>query len=325
MDNRIKDKSHRAIWVFGGANIDVIGTSMNNLIEHDSNIGNINLSFGGVGRNIAQTCSLHGAKTYFVSCFSHDYYGKLLKEDCESLGLDCSYSIISDNYPTSMYLALFEPNREMKVAMSDMRILQEMDIPTIEKALKKAADEDIIVVDSNMDENKLEFVMNHLSSKEKNIIASDPVSVNKIRKLESYLSHVSIFKPNKIEAEALTGIEIKDEKTAIENLNWFLERGTKEIIITMAHKGVLLGISKDKLYWFKHRDINMDSANGGGDSFMGAYLSERLIDTPPREAVRIAISTAITTIETEISKRREIDRNMVLANLEHANIIEEEL
>ena len=68
------NKSRNSIWVFGGANIDVIGHALNNLIEYDSNIGEIELSYGGVGRNIAQSCLLFSDKSTdinvnLITCF----------------------------------------------------------------------------------------------------------------------------------------------------------------------------------------------------------------------------------------------------------------
>ncbi len=333
------------IWVFGGANIDVCGTSVNKLIEYDSNIANIELSFGGVGRNIAQSAALfldnkeHCVR--FITCFSNDHYGEMLRNDCEELGMDIGYSIVSDKYPTSMYLAILDNNRDMRIAMSDMRILDEINREVIEKAIKDIGPGDIVVVDSNFPDSLLRFIrdsVNEINSSAETEaqpgarvrIASDPVSINKIDRLIPIISDLSIFKPNKIEAEALTGIAIKDEESARQNLEWFLDKGVEEIIITMASDGVLLGVNNrldddnaerdNNLYWYMHREIEMDSANGGGDAFMGAYLSSRIIGIPPEEAVEIAIATAIHTIERVASARRNINRDIVREFLDDCDI-----
>ena len=316
------------IWIFGGANIDIIGSSINNLIAHDSNIGKINENFGGVGRNIAEACMsmleepsylLESTPDYdsasatasasntssvlykesrvkFITCFSNDPNGKILRQDCEELGLDLSFSKITDNYPTSTYLAILDTTGEMHIAMSDMRILREMDPELVEGALCNVLPGDYIFFDSNMREDDLRTITEHVyrinsdsSCKEKIRIASDPVSISKIHRIKDYIPSISIFKPNKIEAEALTGIEITDELSAQKNLRWFLNRGVEEIIISMARQGVLLGL-EDSLYWFKHRTIEMTSANGGGDAFTGAYLAERMNGVSPVEAIEFAIS-----------------------------------
>jgi len=59
----------KTICVIGGANIDLCGSSLEPLRNYDSNPGTISVSFGGVGRNIAQILALLDQKVRFVSCF----------------------------------------------------------------------------------------------------------------------------------------------------------------------------------------------------------------------------------------------------------------
>ena len=42
------------ILVIGGTNIDINATSINEIVLKDSNIGNIEISIGGVAKNIAE-------------------------------------------------------------------------------------------------------------------------------------------------------------------------------------------------------------------------------------------------------------------------------
>ena len=49
-----------SICVIGGANIDIVGSSIDPLQNFDSNPGEISIAYGGVGRNIAQICALLG-------------------------------------------------------------------------------------------------------------------------------------------------------------------------------------------------------------------------------------------------------------------------
>ena len=54
------------ILVIGGANIDILGISSHHLISKDSNPGKIHVTFGGVGRNIAENCCNLKQNTIFV-------------------------------------------------------------------------------------------------------------------------------------------------------------------------------------------------------------------------------------------------------------------
>ena len=292
-----------------------------------------------MGRNIAEACLLFfdgNAETdnsivNLVTAFSTDYYGRLLRQDCEELGIDINHSVITDRYSTSFYLAILESHHDMRLGMSDMRILNEMTNEVIENALKPVKPGDIVVVDTNFNENQLSLIVNIIEEKNakyayahnKIRIASDPVSINKIQRLKPIISNLSFFKPNRIESEALTGIPIVDEETAKANLLWFLEHGVEEIIITMAEKGVLLGYNVDSTYsleWYTHRVIELENANGGGDSFKGAYLSQRIKGVPPKDAIKFAIGAAVLTIETPSNNRRSLNSKMVHSAKENLQI-----
>lgn len=309
------------IWILGGANIDICGTAVKKLIEKDSNIGNIEISLGGVGRNIAQACAVLSShisyvKVNFVTCFSHDHYGNILMEDCQKLGIDCSFSVVGSSFPTSIYLAILDHNKDLSLGMSDMRILEDMTIDRLKDIMAHISPEDILVIDSNLDNNLLEYVFKNAPCS----IASDPVSINKINKLLPFISNINIFKPNKIEAEALTGMAIEDDASASKALSWFMDRGVSEILITLADRGILLGFDNNKKYYIRHRKLLLDNVTGGGDSFLGGYVLERICGKNPLDAAKFAVCTAVLTIESHYHERRLITQEKILKNIDKMDI-----
>ena len=309
-----------SICVIGGANIDIVGSSIDPLQNFDSNPGEISIAYGGVGRNIAQICALLGENIKFVTCFSGDSYGQSMKEDCKRLGMDVSMSSTVEDLPSSMYIALLDNNRDMKLGMSDMRILRRMDAKMLQPILETLHEDDIIIIDSNLDMESIEYIAIHAKAR----IAADPVSAHKASRLKSVLNHLDIFKPNQFEASELTGIWIKDEETARENLDWFIEHGVKEVIISMADRGILLGTAEHKT-WFTHRPINMENATGGGDSLLGAYVASRLAGKCPLESMRFGISAAVISIEQDAVRRRNLNTEEVNAKISDMKIEEKTL
>ena len=91
-----------------------------------------------------------------------------------------------------------------------------------------------------------------------------------------------------------------------EIIEWFRKQGVQEILISMAERGVLLGFD-DKRFWLRHRPIALANATGGGDAFMGAYISRRLMKEDPLSSVHYAISAAVTTIEQDAVVRRTLN------------------
>ncbi len=309
-----------SICVIGGANIDIVGSSIDPLQNFDSNPGEISIAYGGVGRNIAQICALLGENIKFVTCFSGDSYGQSMKEDCKRLGMDVSMSSTVEDLPSSMYIALLDNNRDMKLGMSDMRILRRMDAKMLQPILETLHEDDIIIIDSNLDMESIEYIAIHAKAR----IAADPVSAHKATRLKSVLNHLDIFKPNQFEASELTGIWIKDEETARQNLDWFIEHGVKEVIISMADRGILLGTAEHKT-WLTHRPINMENATGGGDSLLGAYVASRLAGKCPLESMRFGISAAVISIEQDAVRRRNLNTEEVNAKISDMKIEEKTL
>jgi pseudouridine kinase len=111
---------------------------------------------------------------------------------------------------------------------------------------------------------------------------------------------------------------------AKESLDWFLQQGVEEIIISLADRGILLG-TREKKVWLTHRTIALENATGGGDSLLGAYVSRRVRKEYPMQAIRFGISTAVTTIEQDSVKRRSLDPEEILKQISNMNIKEREL
>lgn len=310
----------KKICIVGGANIDICGSSLEPLRQYDSNPGEISLSFGGVGRNIAQICALLGENVQFVTCFASDPYAKMLKEDCRKLGIDISKSSETEEYPSSIYMAILDQNRDMKIAMSDMRILRAMDTALLDRALEDLDEGDALILDANLDLKSIEY----LTKQAKSFLVADPVSVQKSKRLVSVLPHLNVFKPNQYEAEALTNIFVKDKETARQCLSWFLNQGVQEIIVSLADQGVILG-SSEGMFWYRHRPICLSNATGGGDSLLGAYVSERIRGISPHKAIRFGLSAAVVSIEQDAVRRRSLESAKVREWMESMKIQEEKL
>lgn len=308
------------IIVIGGANVDLCGSSISPLRNYDSNPGEISISFGGVGRNIAQICALLKQNVSFVTCFSSDAYGTMMKQDCEKLGMDTSYSKVVDDLPSSMYIAILDSNRDMKIGMSDMRILRKMDHEMLDRVLSACDPDDMIIIDANLDLACIGYILGHAGC----AVAADPVSANKASRIKPYLSHLTIFKPNQYEANEMNGIFIKDEASAAESVAWYRKQGVKEIIISMADRGVVFGYD-DTAVWLTHKPIQVANATGGGDTLLGAYVSYRLSGHSEMESIRYGMTAAAVNIEHDAVRRRSLDPLFIAESIENMKIKEKKL
>lgn len=71
-------KKSNYITVIGGSNIDIQGVPNKSLVLFDSNPGKVDISLGGVGRNIADNICRLGINTKLISAIGNDLYGNQL-------------------------------------------------------------------------------------------------------------------------------------------------------------------------------------------------------------------------------------------------------
>ena len=307
----------KTICVIGGANIDICGISEKPLVDYDSNPGRISLSFGGVGRNIAEICALLHGNVKFVTCFADDDFGRMIKEDCMTLGMHCEDAMMVKGLPTSMYLAIMDEVGDMRMAMNDMRLLASIDKNRLQGVVQSLDHDDMIILDANLEKEALHMVATCAPCP----VAVDPVSAAKAGKFLPVLDRISIFKPNRYEAEAMNGIAITDESSGAESVRWFMEKGVKEVLVSLAEDGVLFG-RNGKISRFHHRRIHVENATGGGDALIGAYVKMRTDGYDTDESIRFALSAATTEIALDKMERRTLNSEAIRANMNDLEIEE---
>lgn len=302
------------IIVFGGANVDIIGKSIDSLKQYDSNPATINISFGGVARNIAQSCVKLEQDVYFATVFGKDRFGEQLRLSCTEIGMDCSLSKQSSNYSSSIYLAILNDVNEMEVAMCDMGILNDVDQEMIDCVLQACKEADVLVMDTNLSEEVIHTIMDRCPCP----IYLDPISCAKTDKILSNLGKIHTFKPNRYEAEKCCGFEIKTKSDKINALNYFLDLGIKEIIISMAEEGCIAA-NHEMMVEVKAPQVNVVDVTGGGDGFMSGLISFRNEPFVSKLVKAMGVATlAITqefTVHPECSKLK-VDQIIKEYNME---------
>lgn len=291
------------IVIIGGANIDIIGKPYNTLTMHDSNPGHIQLQYGGVGRNIAQVFASLETNVSLVTCFGDDAFSLQLQDSCRKLGIDISLSQVIPGQTSSTYLAVLDERGDMVMGISDMGILDQLDVERLCTIVKELDHEDVLVLDTNLSQE----ILVKLAQNATCYIASDPVSVAKAKRIEPILSSLQVFKPNQFEATLFTGIEIIDEDSAKASLQYFLEAGVKETIISLSDQGILLGTDKEKV-WLQNPPVNVINATGGGDTLFATYITYRLQGYAPIEAAIYGMCGAIAVVSGEKTTKENIEK-----------------
>ena len=209
--------------VCGGVNIDIGAHSFAPLRAKDSNPGKVELSLGGVGRNIAHNMRLLGVPTYLLTAVGGDSRASQVEESCKELGIDLSHALRVPDGRTSTYVFVGDSDGDMAVAVADMEICEKLtpDYFASQKELLDGAA--AVVVDANLPRESIAYLVEHCAAP----LFVDPVSTVKAEKLQGLLSHVHTLKPNRIEAELLSGVKISDDATLHQAAQALLDQGVR--------------------------------------------------------------------------------------------------
>lgn len=260
--------------VVGGVNVDIGGKSFAPLVAEDSNPGTVHVSLGGVGRNIAHNLSLMGADVRMLTAFGDDVNGQRVAASCSELGIDLSHALRISGGTTSTYVYLTDEKGEMALAISDMEICKRITPAYLASNLNLLQNAQVIIADANIPQESLIYLAENCTAP----LFCDPVSTAKAAKLRPILSKIHTLKPNKLEAELLSGVKIESKADVEKAAEKLLELGVHRLFISLGSEGVYAAMGDERL-WLPNLPGHMVNTTGCGDAFMGAigwaYLEGR--------------------------------------------------
>ena len=279
--------------VVGGVNVDIGGRSFQPLVDGDSNPGSITLSLGGVGRNIAHNLALLGADVRLFTAFGDDVYGQKIAASCAELGIDASHALCLPGQATSTYLYITGPDGEMRVALSDMEICRQITPRYLASNLALLQNAQVVVADANLPQESLIYLAENCQSP----LFCDPVSTAKAGRLLPILPKIHTLKPNRLEAELLSGVPIHDRASAVQAANALLDKGVRRLFLSMGAGGVYAA-TREEGVWLPNLPGQMVNTTGCGDAFMAALAWAYLQGTDLVQTARAGLAAAAITMES---------------------------
>ena len=304
-------KQKKGIAIIGGANVDIGGFPLRKLVLGDSNPGHIRMSAGGVGRNIAENAARMGLDTQLITAIGSDMNGRMLLEDCKSKGIGMDACLLEEGMSTSVYLFLGDEQGDMYCAINDMRIQEQLTPQRLEGHLEMLNGMAAVVLDANLPQETIEFLAEELQVP----IFADAVSAAKVAKLKGVLSKLYCLKPNRIEAELLTGISIKDAMDAAEAARRLTDIGVQRVYLTMGASGALCADSKQYLF-LPNVQRNIVNATGAGDAFTAALVWAYLEDLDLRQSGMAGMAAASIAIESEETVNPRMSRKLLVSRMQ---------
>ena len=253
--------------VVGGVNVDIGGRSFAPLVEADSNPGRVSVSLGGVGRNIAHNMSLLGLDVRLLTAYGDDFHGERVAASCSELGIDLSHALRVSGGTTSTYLYLTDPAGEMALAVSDMSICGKITPAYLAANLPILQNAQVVVADTNIPAESLQYLAENCTAP----LFVDPVSTAKAEKLRPILNRIHTLKPNRLEAELLSGVKIMDREDVVKAADALSAMGVHRMFLSLGADGVYAAMGQQRL-WLPTIPGNMVNTTGCGDAFMAALV-----------------------------------------------------
>ena len=304
-------KQEDYVCVLGGSNIDISGFPDWKLVPQDSNPGRVKISLGGVGRNIAENLVHLGLPTKLISAVGDDVYGHKIVDHASAIGLDIRHTLISSSRSTSTYLAILDETGDMNVAISQMDIFEDLSIDYIQTKRQIIEDSKICVVDTNIPNETIGYVVDNFKNTE---LFLDTVSSTKAMKIKDKIGAFHTIKPNKIEAELLSGLAIKTEQDLVRVSDFFLEKGVRRVFITMAEAGVFYSDGSEYA-WIPSPKVTVVNATGAGDAFLSALVYARFHQFGIAESARFAMAASILALKHQETINPGMSSDNVLLTL----------
>lgn len=303
------------VYVIGAANVDMLGYPKSKLKLKDSNPGNLKISFGGVGRNIAENLARMGVKTKLLTLLGEDIYGRKIYDHAKKIGIDVSSVYFLEDKQTSTYISIQDEEGDMALALSCMDIYDEFKVDYIKENKGLIKNSKCIVVDTNLPEDVLKYISEEFEVP----IFLDTVSTTKALKVKDFIGNFYCIKPNKYEAEALTGIKINDEKDLKICSDYFLQRGVKRIFISLGEDGVFY--SDGRIYnLLKAPKIEAVNSNGAGDAFVAGLVFGFINGYDIDLSAKLAMAASIIALKSEDTINPNIDIDSIQSTIKEMGL-----
>ncbi len=288
------------VLVVGASNVDYVALSNNKLIRKDSNIGKLNITFGGVGRNIVENLAILEDDVSFITFLGNDSFGKELRKDLESINV----KIYSPNKKerTSSYLAVLDSNGDMDVAICDTEIIDKSTVEDIEPFDDVISEFTSIVLDANINDKIIDHIFKEYSDKK---ILVEAVSANKVKRYEKYLDKIYLFKSNVLEAKHLLNLYDAEPMLLAKRL---MKRGVKNVVITDGGKPVIIGENNEVVFVTPKPIEKIISASGAGDSLFAGLIHGLINGASLVESVAFGIKVSQMTLMVEESVNKDIKK-----------------
>ncbi|HGW9727019.1 TPA: PfkB family carbohydrate kinase, partial [Escherichia coli] len=149
----------------------------------------------------------------------------------------------------------------------------------------------------------------------------DPVSAWKCVKVRDRLNQIHTLKPNRLEAETLSGIALSGRDDVAKVAAWFHQHGLNRLVLSMGGDGVYYSDIRGENGWSAPIKTNVINVTGAGDAMMAGLASCWVDGMPFAESVRFAQGCSSMALSCEYTNNPDLSIANVISLVENAECL----
>jgi pseudouridine kinase len=282
----------RPVLVIGAAGLDMIGVLKDTQRVEGSNPANIRVSYGGVARNVAENLARLGQPVRFITAVGDDPLGHELLTYTAGCGVDIHACFFDPDQPTASYLAVYQPEGGLEMALDDMRALSSITPTYIREHKDLFKHVAMVFVDANLQPATLKTIFT-IAGQLKVPVCADTTSQTLAARLVPHLPNIYILTANGAEAARINDNtpEVTGRFSALQAARQLVNRGVDIVVIPLAHFGVCYATSETSGHIPAVRTRVVDPT-GAGDALTATTMFGLVNDIPIDESLRLGVTAA---------------------------------
>ncbi len=278
----------------------VVGSFMTDLMSRTPHLpkpgetvmgGPFKLGPGGKGSNQAVACSRLGGEVWFVGCLGNDYFGQIAMNNFKENGINTDFVRIVEGIHSGAALIMVSDETGENAIVVAPGANSHLSPEDVDRALEVIKEADVVLTQFEIPEE----TVNHLAEvlPERVIFLVNPAPGRKIS--DVVLKRADFIIPNESELEVITGRKVETIEDAENAAKVLLDRGAKNVIVTLGNKGALW-VSKKNTRHFQAFKVDVVDTTGAGDAFCGAFAFALSNGENVEEAVVMANAAAAISV-----------------------------
>jgi ribokinase len=276
---------------------------------------------GGKGANQAVAAARLGANVAMLGCVGNDAFGDLLLENLKANHVDINM-IKRESGPTGTAMIVIDASGQNSIVLSPGANYK-VSYVDINRNYSSFPDQGLLLLQLEILDPAFEMAAH--SAKRKNMtVILNPAPAKNLN--NDFLSTIDFIVPNEAELSLLTGMEVKDIPSAEKAAEQLLQRGAKNVIVTLGSKGALVVTGKQGDKYTNTRadtfqvntfKVNVVDTTAAGDAFIGGFATKLLESDDLLSAVRYgcacgALATTKFGAQPSLPTKQEVERFMAL-------------